>query len=72
MFVYFTDVKVDSNSFLRPRRAGIYIYNIPNPRQNDTLPVSVSLNMKSVMEVFIAQLRLLLNLQSLVSIVITS
>jgi hypothetical protein len=72
MFVYFTDVKVDSNSFLSPRWGGIYIYNIPNPGQNDTLPVSVSLNMKSVMEVFIAQLRLLLNLQSLVSIVITS
>ena len=49
MFVYFTDVKVDSNSFLSPRWGGIYIYNIPNPGQNDTLPVSVSLNMKSVM-----------------------
>lgn len=58
------DVKVDSNSFLSPRWGGIYIYNIPTPGPNDTLPVPVSLNMKSVMEVFIAQLKMLLNLQS--------
>ncbi|CAG2234101.1 GPI transamidase component PIG-S-like [Mytilus edulis] len=57
-------VKVESNSFLSPRWGGIFIYNVPNPGVNDTLPVPVSLDMKSVMEVFITQLKLLLNIQS--------
>lgn len=66
-YVYFTGVKVESNSFLSPRWGGIFIYNVPNPGVNDTLPVPVSLDMKSVMEVFITQLKLLLNIQSVVS-----
>ncbi|KAK3095640.1 hypothetical protein FSP39_017048 [Pinctada imbricata] len=56
--------KVPSNSFLSPRWGGIYIYNVKSPSQNASLPHEVSLNMKQVMEVFISQLRLLLNLNN--------
>ncbi|KAJ8321784.1 hypothetical protein KUTeg_000255, partial [Tegillarca granosa] len=47
-----------------PRWGGIYIYNVPSPSPNDTLPVTVHINMKVVMEIFLTQLRLLLNLHA--------
>lgn len=53
---------IPTNSFLSPQWGGILIYNIPLPQPNDTLPIRPSVDMKRVMEVFVAQLRLLLNL----------
>ena len=41
------------------------IYNIPTP-DNVSLPAEVKLDMKSIMEVFLSQLRLLLGLNPLV------
>lgn len=65
--IYIVDsagVEVESNSFLSPRWGGIYIQNVPSPSENDTYPHTVELDMRRVMEVFISQLRLLLNFQS--------
>ncbi|XP_060076892.1 GPI transamidase component PIG-S-like [Ylistrum balloti] len=65
--IYIVDskgVEVESNSFLSPQWGGIYIQNAPSPSDNDTLPVTVELDMRRAMEVFISQLRLLLNFQS--------
>ncbi|OWF35994.1 GPI transamidase component PIG-S-like [Mizuhopecten yessoensis] len=65
--IYIVDskgVEVQSNSFLSPQWGGIYIQNAPSPSENDTLPVTMELDMRRVMEVFISQLRLLLNFQS--------
>jgi len=59
--------KVESNSFLSPQWGGIHIYNVPPPSQNVTGPQQHWVDMTGVMEVFIAQLKLLLNLQSQVS-----
>ncbi|KAK2150739.1 hypothetical protein LSH36_391g00004 [Paralvinella palmiformis] len=53
-----------SNCFLSPRWGGIMIYNIPTP-ENVSLPAEVKLDMKSIMEVFLSQLRLLLGLNPL-------
>ncbi|XP_033756605.1 GPI transamidase component PIG-S-like [Pecten maximus] len=65
--IYIVDsngVEIESNSFLSPQWGGIYIQNVPSPSDNDTLPVSVELDMRRAMEVFISHLRLLLNFQS--------
>ncbi|XP_045189708.2 GPI transamidase component PIG-S-like [Mercenaria mercenaria] len=56
--------KLASNSFLSPQWGGIHIYNIAPPQASATLPVKSSLNMAQVMEVFLSQLRLLLNLHA--------
>lgn len=58
---------IPTNSFLSPQWGGILIYNTPPPGPNDTLPIRPSIDMKKVMEVFVAQLRLLLNLHAQVS-----
>lgn len=66
--IYIVDskgVEIESNSFLSPQWGGIYIQNVPGPSENDTLPVPVELDMRRVMEVFVSQLRLLLNFHSL-------
>lgn len=53
--------KVKSNAFLSPRWGGILIYNV-DVGKDAPLPAPVDVNMKTVMEVFITQLRLLLNI----------
>ncbi|KAK3602026.1 hypothetical protein CHS0354_013067, partial [Potamilus streckersoni] len=57
-----TGMNLASNAFLSPRWGGIYIYNIPSPPQNASLPVRPSIDMRKVMEIFLFQIRLLFNL----------
>ncbi|CAI9718729.1 GPI transamidase component PIG-S-like [Octopus vulgaris] len=52
-----------SNSFLSPRWGGIHIYNTPSPGPNDTLPMRVNIDLHQVMQIFLTQIRMLLNLQ---------
>ncbi|XP_070571818.1 GPI transamidase component PIG-S-like [Ptychodera flava] len=54
------DEPIMSNAFLSPRWGGIMIYNSPETEANQTLPETVEVEMKSVMEVFLSQLRLLI------------
>lgn len=54
-----------TNAFLSPRWGGILIYNVDSPINGSQL--SVNINMQKVMGVFLAQLRLLLGLNMLVS-----
>ncbi|KAK1157545.1 GPI transamidase component PIG-S-like [Acipenser oxyrinchus oxyrinchus] len=56
--------KVPTNAFHSPRWGGIMVYNV-NEKYTDPprLPVHISINMVRVMEVFLAQLRLLLGVQ---------
>ena len=61
------DKNIQTNSFLSPQWGGILIYNIAPPRDNETLPIRPNIDMKKVMEVFLAQVRLLLNLHVQVS-----
>lgn len=53
--------KVKTNSFLSPQWGGIVVQNLPSPPPNSSLPVSVAVDMKAVMEVFLTQLRLLMD-----------
>lgn len=53
--------KVKTNSFLSPQWGGIVVQNLPSPPPNSSLPVSVAVDMKTVMEVFLTQLRLLMD-----------
>ncbi|XP_052771493.1 GPI transamidase component PIG-S-like [Mya arenaria] len=53
--------RLPSNAFLSPQWGGIYIYNVPHPQENATLPAPHTLDMGRIMEVFVSQLRLLLN-----------
>ena len=53
--------RVASNAFLSPRWGGILIYNTETPG-NGTAPTTISVDVKRVMEVFLTQLRLLLNI----------
>ncbi|XP_067864670.1 GPI transamidase component PIG-S [Heptranchias perlo] len=55
---------VETNAFHSSRWGGIMIYNVDHERLNETLhPISVKVDMARVMEVFLAQLRLLLGIQ---------
>lgn len=53
--------KVKTNSFLSPQWGGIVVQNLPSPPPNSSLPVRVTVDMKTVMEVFLTQLRLLMD-----------
>lgn len=53
--------QVPSNAFLSPRWGGIVIYNIA-VAENVTVRPTVSIDMRLVMDVFLTQLRLLLNI----------
>ena len=53
---------VDSNAFLSPRWGGFMVYNA-NLGENASVPMEMELDMQPVMEVFTAQLRLLLGFQ---------
>ncbi|XP_061171873.1 GPI transamidase component PIG-S-like [Saccostrea echinata] len=52
---------VKTNSFLSPQWGGIVIQNLPSPPPNSSLPVDAEVDMKTVMEVFLTQLRLLMD-----------
>ncbi|NP_001279117.1 GPI transamidase component PIG-S [Callorhinchus milii] len=57
---------VETNAFHSSRWGGIMVYNVGEKPQNETvLPVTADVDMERVMEVFLAQLRLLLGLQTL-------
>ncbi|XP_068600995.1 GPI transamidase component PIG-S [Brachionichthys hirsutus] len=57
--------KVPSNAFHSPRWGGIMIYNVNDFYGPEAaFPVDISINMAKVMGVFLAQLRLLLGVQS--------
>ncbi|XP_041657399.1 GPI transamidase component PIG-S [Cheilinus undulatus] len=57
--------EVTSNAFHSPRWGGIMVYNVNGVSGPDVeLPVDVNINMAKVMGVFLAQLRLLLGVQS--------
>ncbi|KAM9788498.1 GPI transamidase component PIG-S [Neosynchiropus ocellatus] len=57
--------EVPSNAFHSPRWGGIMVYNVNDEYGPEAeLPVDVSINMAKVMGVFLAQLRLLLGVQS--------
>ncbi|KAF3706534.1 GPI transamidase component PIG-S Phosphatidylinositol-glycan biosynthesis class S protein [Channa argus] len=57
--------EVPSNAFHSPRWGGIMVYNVNGLYGPEaTFPVDISINMAKVMGVFLAQLRLLLGVQS--------
>ncbi|KAK6176585.1 hypothetical protein SNE40_014841 [Patella caerulea] len=56
--------KVKSNAFLSPRWGGVMIYNVPEFNSSAALPYLVQVDMRQVMEVFVSQIRLLLNVNS--------
>ncbi|CAL9685502.1 unnamed protein product [Knipowitschia caucasica] len=57
--------EVPSNAFHSPRWGGIMVYNVNSfYGPDDTFPVDIDINMAKVMGVFLAQLRLLLGVQS--------
>ncbi|KAF1378568.1 hypothetical protein PFLUV_G00191900 [Perca fluviatilis] len=57
--------EVPSNAFHSPRWGGIMVYNVNGfYRPEAVLPVDININMAKVMGVFLAQLRLLLGVQS--------
>ncbi|XP_028322489.1 GPI transamidase component PIG-S [Gouania willdenowi] len=57
--------EVQTNAFHSPRWGGIMVYNVNGFYQTGTnFPVDVNINMAKVMGVFLAQLRLLLGVQS--------
>lgn len=57
--------EVPSNAFHSPRWGGIMVYNVNGLYGSDaTFPVDIDINMAKVMGVFLAQLRLLLGVQS--------
>ncbi|NWI70429.1 PIGS transamidase, partial [Todus mexicanus] len=53
---------VSTNAFHSPRWGGIMVYNVEAPSPQASLPLHVDVDMKRVMEVFLAQLRLLFGL----------
>uniref|UniRef100_A0A8C5CRB3 GPI transamidase component PIG-S n=1 Tax=Gadus morhua TaxID=8049 RepID=A0A8C5CRB3_GADMO len=57
---------VASNAFHSPRWGGIMVYNVNDlyGRGETPLPVNININMEKVMGVFLAQLRLMLGVQS--------
>ncbi|XP_022101137.1 GPI transamidase component PIG-S-like [Acanthaster planci] len=63
--LFITDNKgqpVDTNAFLSPRWGGVMIHNVPKPSENDSLPLAVKIDTRRAMEVFLAQLRLLIGI----------
>ncbi|CAG5873758.1 unnamed protein product [Menidia menidia] len=57
--------KVPSNAFHSPRWGGIMVYNVNGFYKSEAeFPVDININMAKVMGVFLAQLRLLLGVQS--------
>ncbi|KAM3600933.1 uncharacterized protein V6R79_004847 [Siganus canaliculatus] len=57
--------EVPSNAFHSPRWGGIMVYNVNGFYEPETkFPVDININMAKVMGVFLAQLRLLLGVQS--------
>ena len=52
---------VPNNAFLSPRWGGIQVYNVAVP-ENSSLPYVVDVDMRSVMETVVSQLRLLLGI----------
>ncbi|XP_047234315.1 GPI transamidase component PIG-S [Girardinichthys multiradiatus] len=57
--------EVPSNAFHSPRWGGIMVYNVDSSYGPEAeLPVDININMAKVMGVFLAQLRLLLGVQS--------
>ncbi|XP_038059232.1 GPI transamidase component PIG-S-like isoform X2 [Patiria miniata] len=63
--LYITDntgEPVVTNAFLSPRWGGVMIQNVPKPSENDTLPLTVEIDTRRAMEVFLAQLRLLIGI----------
>ncbi|NXP06668.1 PIGS transamidase, partial [Thinocorus orbignyianus] len=53
---------VSTNAFHSPRWGGIMVYNVEAPSPQASLPLRVDVDMVRVMEVFLAQLRLLFGL----------
>lgn len=64
-----TGKNLPSNAFLSPRWGGVLIYNVVVPPAAKW-PISVDVDMRQVMEVFLTQLRLLLNIQVQASLII--
>ncbi len=61
--LYITDSEgepVSTNAFLSPRWGGVLVHNVPRPSENDSLPLTVEIDTRHSMEVFLAQLRLLI------------
>lgn len=57
--------EVSSNAFHSPQWGGIMVYNVNDLYESDApFPVDIDINMSKVMGVFLAQLRLLLGVQS--------
>ncbi|XP_071090185.1 GPI transamidase component PIG-S-like [Haliotis cracherodii] len=61
-----SDKAVASNAFFSPRWGGIWISNAEVP-PNSSLPHPVNVDVRKMMEVFITQMRMLLNLQAQVA-----
>lgn len=61
--------QLPSNAFLSPRWGGILIYNTEQKDANasSSLAQSVQIDMHRVMEVFVSQVRLLLNIHAQVN-----
>ncbi len=60
----FTGNQSLDNAFLSPRWGGFMIHNIDTPKQDESLPKPVSLDMQRVMEVFLSQLRMLIGIHT--------
>ena len=58
------------NAFLSPRWGGLHIHNLPTPGEGDRLPKPVTVDMKEVMQIFISQLRMLIGINTQVTVVI--
>lgn len=58
-----------SNAFLSPRWGGVMIYNVDVP-SSAKLPYPVELDMHRLMEVFLTQIRLLLNIEVQVNVLL--
>ncbi|KAH3789016.1 GPI transamidase component PIG-S-like isoform X2 [Dreissena polymorpha] len=56
--------KLESNAFFSPQWGGVYIYNVAPPSPDTEGPVQHTLDMSRIMEVFVTELRLLLNFNS--------
>ncbi|XP_025096224.1 GPI transamidase component PIG-S-like [Pomacea canaliculata] len=56
------EIPVTSNAFLSPRWGGVMIYNVDVP-SSAKLPYPLELDMHRLMEVFLTQIRLLLNIE---------
>lgn len=67
-YPYLSDKPLPSNAFISPQWGGVMMYNVDasSTGKNDTT-ADVFLDMHKVMEVFVSQLRLLLDIQPQVS-----